>query len=272
MGFLKQLLATVFGGLIVAMILRHMDFIEMWIVNRIWVIVLYAISIVIGAVIGLLIIRKSDFFIRIFLIVCRWIFGVFKWLFGKFQNVITTISGSGKKNANIEKEIKGVNERITNLENGLKEEIKKQFESVNESFKLNMDNIFKEIAHGYFVEAMKALADINTEVSADNTMNNLEYHFMRLSSYYQILTINKIKLSDWNFYYYERTYQFIYKYKEITTTKFPHLVEFLRSFSKFKNYCKEEERHFIKVSEIWKELCNRFGDDNVYKAVNFGYV
>ena len=226
------------------------------------------------AVIGLLIIRKSDFFIRIFLIVCRWIFGVFKLLFGKFQNVITTISGSGKKNAKLEEEIKGINERITNLENGLKEEIKKQFESVNESFKLNMDNIFKEIAHGYFLDAMKALADVSTEALKtlagvdikdfpNDVRNNLEYHFKRLSSFYQILIT--IKLSDGNFYYYNRTYQFIYKYEKMGLIKFSPFVEFRCSFLKFKNYCEKEkekeENHFITVNDIWKELRNKLGED-----------
>jgi uncharacterized membrane protein YraQ (UPF0718 family) len=128
MGFWKATLSRIISGIsiavILALILPHLDFFKMWFANRGWAI---AIGLVIGTIISLNLSKICNFFkwlfIRIYKIICgicRWISAKCKWLFGKLQNFITTISGSSKKNAKLEEEIKEVNERITKSETGFK--------------------------------------------------------------------------------------------------------------------------------------------------------
>jgi gas vesicle protein len=172
----------------------------------------------------------------------------------------------------IENQKNDFGKEFSSLKNEFENKFKEEKDNDRRNFKTDRDNIFREIAHNYFIDAMKALADVSTETLKtlsgvnikdfpDDVRNNLEYHFKRLSCFYKILIT--IKLSGGNFYYYDRTYQFIGKYEKIGLTKFSPFVEFRCSFLKFKNYCEEEkeENHLIALNDIWKELRNKLGED-----------
>jgi H+/Cl- antiporter ClcA len=84
MDFLKQVAATVIGGLIVGIILLYWNFITQWITNKFWIIVFYLVCITIGALIGWKFFEICCFFWRfskwLFKKIWRIICGVCKWL------------------------------------------------------------------------------------------------------------------------------------------------------------------------------------------------
>jgi len=175
-------------------------------------------------------------------------FGTFNWWKAKRYNEET------KKD--LEKTKNDFNNKVSFLENELKEQIENQ----NKNFKLGKENTFREIA-------ISSLPYIYKHPETDTDINDI---FLKIGLYYSVLHRNKVELNEDDFkhfrYVTELIMSFIYelpKSFQLSTIDF-----FLYSLSEIIEHCKKtkKEAHLEMLNEIQNLLFEVFGQEKVLTA------